>query len=168
MTTAKRIIKKYPNRRLYDTEVSSYVTLDDIKKLVLQNISFQVLDAKTQEDLTNNTLLQIISELEQQGAPIFTSAILQQMIRFYGNPIQSTMSRFLEQSLSLFTEQQKTFQEQMSGILEKTPLSFYKDISEKQMQIWQSLFENFRQGFPMKKEEKKPEPEKPKSEDEPK
>lgn len=163
MTTTIRIIKKYPNRRLYDTEISTYVTLDDIKKLVLQNIHFQVIDAKSQEDLTNNTLLQIITELEQHGAPIFTSAILQQLIRFYGNPVQNTMSKFLEQSIGLFNEQQKLLQEQMSGLLDKHPLSFYKDLSEKQMHIWQSLFDNFRQGYSMKREENKTEQEKPNS-----
>lgn len=147
MTTNVRIIKKYPNRRLYDTEISSYVTLEDLKKLVLQNINFQVVDARTQEDLTNGTLLQIITELEQQGMPIFTKAILEQMIRFYGNAMQSTMSRFLEQSIGLFTEQQQAFQNQMSGLFDKNPINFFKELTEKQMQIWQTIGESFRQGF---------------------
>lgn len=147
MTNTVRIIKKYPNRRLYDTEISSYVTLEDLKKLVLERINFQVIDARTQEDLTNGTLLQIITELEQQGAPIFTKAILEHMIRFYGNAMQSTMSRFLEQSIGLFMEQQHTMQEQMSGLLDKNPMSLLKELTDKQMQIWQTLGDSFRQGF---------------------
>lgn len=147
MTTNVRIIKKYPNRRLYDTEISSYVTLEDLKKLVLQNINFQVVDARTQEDLTNGTLLQIITDLEQQGMPIFTKAILEQMIRFYGNAMQSTMSHFLEKSIGLFMEQQQALQNQMSGLFDKNPMNFFKELTEKQMQIWQTLGDSFRQGF---------------------
>lgn len=147
MTNTIRIIKKYPNRRLYDTEISSYVTLEDLKKLVLERINFQVIDAKTQEDLTNGTLLQIITDLEQQGMPIFTKAILEQMIRFYGNAMQSTMSRYLEQSISLFMDQQHTLQQQMSGLLDNNPMNFFKDLTEKQMKIWQALGDSFRQGF---------------------
>lgn len=163
MTITVRMIKKYPNRRLYDTEVSSYVTLEDLKKLVLERINFQVVDARTQEDLTNSTLLQIITELEHQGMPIFTKAILENMIRFYGNSMQSTMSRFLEQSIGLFTDQQHTIQEQMSGLLDKNPMNFFKELTDKQMQIWQTLGENFRQGFsgnqnsPSSDTDKKPE-----------
>jgi polyhydroxyalkanoate synthesis repressor PhaR len=153
MTTAKRIIKKYPNRRLYDTEISSYVTLDDIKKLVLQQIPLQVIDARTQEDLTNSTLLQIITELEQQGIPIFTTAILQQIILFYGNSMQNMASRFLEQSLGLFMEQQKAMQQQMTGLMDQNPMNIFKDITAKQMQMWQALGENFRQGFASNKHE---------------
>ncbi len=147
MTNAVRMIKKYPNRRLYDTEISSYVTLEDLKKLVLERINFQVVDARSQEDLTNGTLLQIITDLEQEGMPIFTKAILEQMIRFYGNAMQSTMSRFLEQSISLFMDQQHSMQQQMSGLLENSPMNFFKDLTEKQMKIWQTLGESFRQGF---------------------
>lgn len=147
MTNTTRIIKKYPNRRLYDTEISSYVTLEDLKKLVLERINFQVIDAKTQEDLTNSTLLQIITDLEQQGMPIFTKAILEQMIRFYGNAMQSTMSRFLEQSIGLFMEQQHTMQQQMSGLLDNNPINLFKDLTEKQMKIWQALGDSFRQSF---------------------
>lgn len=153
MTTAKRIIKKYPNRRLYDTEISSYVTLDDIKKLVLQQIPLQVIDARSQEDLTNSTLLQIITELEQQGIPIFTTAILQQIILFYGNSMQNMASHFLEQSLGLFMEQQKAMQQQMTGLMDQNPMNIFKDITAKQMQMWQTLGESFRQGFASNKHE---------------
>jgi len=101
MTEVKnRLIKKYPNRRLYDTELSIYITFDEIKDMVLRNIPFKIVDSKTQEDLTNNTLLQIVMELEQKGAPIFTTSILEQLIRFYGNDHQTVFSQFLEKSLN--------------------------------------------------------------------
>jgi polyhydroxyalkanoate synthesis repressor PhaR len=96
----KRIIKKYPNRRLYDTELSLYITFEEIKEMVVKNIPFKIIDSKTQEDLTNNTLLQIVMELEQKGAPIFTTVILEQIIRFYGNNYQAMFSQFLEKSLN--------------------------------------------------------------------
>ncbi len=100
-----RLIKKYPNRRLYDTERSSYITFEDVRELVLRHVPLKVVDAKTQEDLTNNILLQIVMELEQKGAPVFTTAMLEQMIRFYGNDFQKTFGDFLEQSFSIFKDQ---------------------------------------------------------------
>jgi polyhydroxyalkanoate synthesis repressor PhaR len=100
-----RLIKKYPNRRLYDTERSSYITFEDVRELVLRHIPVKVVDAKTQEDLTNNILLQIVMELEQKGAPVFTTAMLEQMIRFYGNDFQKVFGDFLEQSFSVFKDQ---------------------------------------------------------------
>lgn len=104
----RRLIKKYPNRRLYDTERSSYITFEDVRELVLRHVPLKVIDAKTQEDLTNNILLQIVMELEQKGAPVFTTAMLEQMIRFYGNDFQKTFSDFLEQSFSMFKDQPGT------------------------------------------------------------
>ena len=91
--TDKRIIKKYPNRRLYDTEISKYITLEDVKKLVLSGVDFCVKDVKTDEDLTRNILLQIISEQEHDGDPMFSTQTLTQLIRFYGNAYQSAFFR---------------------------------------------------------------------------
>ena len=88
-----RTIKKYPNRRLYDTAISSYITLADVKQLVMDNIEFQVVDAKTGEPITRNILLQIIAEQEDEGAPIFSTDMLTKIIRFYGDNLQNVMSR---------------------------------------------------------------------------
>ncbi|MBM3394749.1 MAG: polyhydroxyalkanoate synthesis repressor PhaR, partial [Betaproteobacteria bacterium] len=96
MTDEVRLIKKYPNRRLYDTTTSAYITLADVKRLVLENTAFKVLDAKSNEDLTRSILLQIILEEESEGAPIFSSDFLSQIIRFYGNAMQGMMGSFLE------------------------------------------------------------------------
>jgi polyhydroxyalkanoate synthesis repressor PhaR len=103
-----RIIKKYPNRRLYDTELCLYITLDDIKKLVHKHLPFQIIDARTKKDLTQSTLLQIIAEEESSSTPIFTVELLQDLIRSYHEKSQDVFTQYLEQSMNLF-RQQKTF-----------------------------------------------------------
>jgi len=107
-----RLIKKYPNRRLYDTKTSTYITLADVKKLVLEGQEFQVIDDKTKEDLTRAILLQIIIEEESGGAPMFSSDILTQFIRSYGNAMQGMLGSYLERNMQLFNEIQKRMQEQ--------------------------------------------------------
>ncbi len=111
-----RLIKKYPNRRLYDTQTSSYITLADVKELVLDHGIFQVVDAKTGEDLTRNILLQIILEEEAGGAPMFTSDLLSQMIRFYGNAMQGMMGKYLENNIKAFTDMQAKLQDQVRSV----------------------------------------------------
>jgi polyhydroxyalkanoate synthesis repressor PhaR len=110
--SAQRVIKKYPNRRLYDTDTSSYITLVEVKQLVLDNQSFVVRDAKTSEDLTRSILLQIILEEEAAGAPMFTEAALANMIRFYGNAMQGFMGNYLEKNVQAFTDMQAKLAEQ--------------------------------------------------------
>jgi polyhydroxyalkanoate synthesis repressor PhaR len=104
-----RVLKKYPNRRLYDTRASSYITLADVKAMVLKAEDFEVLDAKTGEDLTRSILLQIILEEESGGMPMFSSQMLAQMIRFYGHSMQGMMGAYLEKNLQTFVELQKRF-----------------------------------------------------------
>lgn len=124
MAGQTRLIKKYPNRRLYDTTLSCYITLADVRDLVLGQEEFQVLDAKTGEDLTRSILLQIILEEESGGAPMFTSDLLAQMIRFYGNAMQGFMGRYLENNINAFTEMQAKLQEQTKGLYgENSPIS---------------------------------------------
>jgi polyhydroxyalkanoate synthesis repressor PhaR len=107
-----RLIKKYPNRRLYDTKTSSYITLADVKQMVLKQEEFQVVDAKSGEELTRQILLQIILEEEQGGLPMFSSDLLSQLIRFYGNAMQGLMGTYLEKNIRAFHDIQKTLQEQ--------------------------------------------------------
>ncbi len=113
-TTEKppRLIKKYPNRRLYDTKTSAYITLDDVRGFVVSGEKFQVIDAKSEENLTRSILLQIILEAEASGAPMFTEEALSHMIRFYGNAFQGSMGPFLEQNIRAFLEMQTKLQEQ--------------------------------------------------------
>lgn len=101
-----RVIKKYPNRRLYDTTISSYITLEDVKRLVVEQVAIKVIDARTQDDITHSTLLQIIIEQEENGPPLFTTSILQQMIRFYGGSMHPMFSQMFEQGMRLFTQDQ--------------------------------------------------------------
>jgi len=112
MTDEIRLIKKYPNRRLYDTATSSYITLADVKQLVLDQVAFKVVDAKSEEDLTRAILLQIILEEESAGAPMFSSDMLSQIIRFYGNAMQGMMGSYLDKNIQTFVEIQRRLQEQ--------------------------------------------------------
>jgi len=102
--TPVRVIKKYPNRRLYDAASSSYVALADIKQLVMHNTSFRVMDAKSGEDLTRSILLQIILEHESEGAPILTEQVLVSIIRFYGHSMQGFMGSYLEKNVQTFMD----------------------------------------------------------------
>jgi len=116
MGDSPRIIKKYPNRRLYDTANSGYITLVDVKQMVLDNLAFQVIDAKTGDDLTRTILLQIILEEEAGGMPMFSSEMLAQMIRFYGSAQQTIMGSYIEQNVTAFLAIQKKLQEQAKQI----------------------------------------------------
>jgi polyhydroxyalkanoate synthesis repressor PhaR len=118
-----RILKKYPNRRLYDTRTSAYITLADVKAMVLGNEQFEVRDAKTGEDLTRSILLQIILEEETGGMPMFSSRMLAQIIRFYGHAMQGVMGTYLEKNLGALSEMQARFAEQGMGLVGTTPLA---------------------------------------------
>lgn len=113
---ASRVIKKYPNRRLYDTETSAYITLTEVRQLVMDSADFVVRDAKTNEDLTRSILLQIILEEETGGAPMFTEAVLANIIRFYGNAMQSFMGAYLEKNVQSFMDLQVKMAEQSKGL----------------------------------------------------
>ncbi len=138
-----RIIKKYPNRRLYDTEISSYITLEDVRQLILDEESFEVRDAKTGEDLTRQVLLQIIAEHEQDGQPMLSTQMLSQLIRFYGDSLQGFMGSYLERSMQLFMDQQQQFRGQLNSMLGQTPWSMLNQITERNMDMWK----NFQEGL---------------------
>lgn len=111
-----RMIKKYPNRRLYDTDTSSYITMAEVKALVMEDERFVVRDAKTHDDLTRSILLQIILEEETAGAPIFTEQVLANIIRFYGHAMQDFMGAYLEKNVQTFMDLQHKMAEQSSGL----------------------------------------------------
>ena len=138
-----RIIKKYPNRRLYDTEVSRYVTLEDVRVLVLEKIPFQVRDARSDEDITRSILLQIIMEREADGEPIFSEQVLEKIIRFYGDSLQGMMTSYLERSLNLFIDQQARVQDQMKTMMGSDPLSMMREITDRNLSMWQEMQEGF-------------------------
>jgi polyhydroxyalkanoate synthesis repressor PhaR len=120
---SKHLIKKYPNRRLYDTQTSSYITLVDVKQFVMENDDFAVIDAKTGEDLTRSILLQIILEAEAGGAPMFSSVALAQIIRYYGHAMQGMMGSYLEKNIQAFIDIQNKLTEGASGGVEGKPFS---------------------------------------------
>jgi len=140
----KRIIKKYPNRRLYDTEESRYVTLLDIKKLVTNQIPFSVIDKKTGDEITRNILLQIITEQEEEGQPLFTVDALEKIIGFYGKSVQSLAGDCLCQSLTIFQQQQEKIQSQMTEALKANPATApLTDIAKQNFEMWNKFQADF-------------------------
>lgn len=143
--TDVRVIKKYPNRRLYDTEISRYITLEEVRQLVLENVRFRVEDKRSHEDITRSILLQVIAEQEEGGNPIFTTELLTFIIRFYGDPMQSSISRYLELSIQMFMQQQATFTEQLRQRLGQAqqPLHALKELADRQVPIWRLVRKEF-------------------------
>ncbi|MGI9332271.1 MAG: polyhydroxyalkanoate synthesis repressor PhaR [Gammaproteobacteria bacterium] len=138
-----RVIKKYPNRRLYDTEISKYITLGDVRKLVLDGEAFCVRDAKTEEDLTRSILLQIIMEQEIDGQPIFSEEMLTQVIRFYGDSLQGMITNCLENTMRAFAEQQGRLREQMGSLMQGDALGLMREMTERNFGLWRDMQEGF-------------------------
>ena len=134
-----RIIKKYPNRRLYDTEISSYVTLEDVRQLIMEGENFEVRDARTGNDLTRAVLLQIIAENEDIGQPIFSTQLLTTVIRFYGDSLQGIIGNYLERSIQTFSDQQQQLRGHLGSLMGQTPWALLNQITERNMDIWKGL-----------------------------
>lgn len=134
-------IKKYPNRRLYDTSKSQYVNLEAIKELVMLHTDFEVLDSKTGENLTQSILLQIITEQESnEQQALLTQTVLKQLIRFYGSDMQGFMRQYLEQSIAVFMEREDAMQSAMSGLVESSsPLTAFNKLMESNMSWWRGF-----------------------------
>lgn len=133
-------IKKYPNRRLYDTSKSQYINLDAIKILVMEHKEFEIRDSKTNDDLTKNILLQIISDQEgNDQQSLLTQTVLKQLIRFYGSDMQVFMRHYIEQSIATFLERQDTMQGVMTDFLNVAPMNVFNQLMEQNMNIWQSF-----------------------------
>ncbi len=134
-----RIIKKYPNRRLYDTEESRYITLADIRRLVLDRVDFVVIDKKSQMDITHSILLQVISEQEAEGDPIFSRDFLSQVIRSYGGAMQGLVSSYMDQSLKMFVSQNQQLGERIKDVVGVDPVNMVTNIAVKNYQRWKSV-----------------------------
>lgn len=134
-----RVIKKYPNRRLYDTQLSRYITLADVRKLVMKGTEISVVDTNTEEDLTRSILLQIMFEEESGGQPLFTKEMLGQIIRFYGGTAQGMIARYLEESLSMISKQQQKWQETL-GV---DPLNAVTKLAKRNMKLWLEMNDRF-------------------------
>jgi polyhydroxyalkanoate synthesis repressor PhaR len=145
MATPVRLIKKYPNRRLYDTQTSTYITLADVKQLVLDHENFQVVDAKSGEELTRPILLQIILEEEAGGVPMFSSQMLSQVIRFYGNAMQGMMGSYLEKNIQAFIDIQGKLSEQSKAFYETNKIGpeMWTQFVNMQSPMIQSMMSNY-------------------------
>ena len=134
-SAAPRLIKKYPNRRLYDTSASIYITLAEIKQLVIHNEVLKVVDAKSGEDLTRSILLQIILEEEAAGTPLLTEPMLANIIRFYGHAMQGYMGTFLERNVQAFMDFQEQFARSTRGMVDtsRNPFIEMQEQMQKQM-----------------------------------
>ncbi|MBI5272056.1 MAG: polyhydroxyalkanoate synthesis repressor PhaR [Burkholderiales bacterium] len=143
--TGVRVLKKYPNRRLYDTSASTYITLADVKQMVLDSVAFEVRDAKTGDDLTRSILLQIILEEETGGAPIFTANMLAQIIRVYGHAMQGMMGSYLEKNLQTFVEMQARLADQARGLYDPKAFTpeMWAQFMSGQAPVMQNLMGNY-------------------------
>jgi len=130
-----RVIKKYPNRRLYDTEVSRYITLADVRDLVMKRVPVKVIDTANDADITRAILLQIMLEEESGGEPLFTAGMLAQIIRFYGGTLQGVFARYLEESLEIFAQQQQEIHQTWG----EGPFDAMSRLAQRNMQIWSDL-----------------------------
>jgi polyhydroxyalkanoate synthesis repressor PhaR len=142
-----RIIKKYPNRRLYDTEESRYITLTDIKRLVVEKVDFVVVEKKTGKDITRSIMLQVISEQEQSGEPIMSRDFLSQIIRSYGSAMQGMVGGYLDQSLRLFMGQQQQLRDRVKEVVGVDPVGMVAGIAQKNYQRWKALQEEIFRNF---------------------
>jgi polyhydroxyalkanoate synthesis repressor PhaR len=134
-----RVIKKYPNRRLYDTVQSKYITLADIRSLVLERIDFVVIDKKSQDDITRSILLQVIAEQEHGVDPVMSRDFLSQVIRSYGGTLQGLLSSYLEQSMKLFSSQQRELREKVKAVVGLDPVDTVAGAAQRNYQRWRSV-----------------------------
>lgn len=133
--SSMRVIKKYPNRRLYDTEVSRYITLADVRDLVMKCVPLKVVDTANDADITRAILLQIMLEEESGGEPLFTAGMLAQIIRFYGGTLQGLFARYLEESLEIFAQQQQEIHQTWG----EGPFDAMSRLAQRNMQIWSDM-----------------------------
>ena len=142
-----RIIKKYPNRRVYDTHLSKYIKIHDLRDMVIDGIEFKVIDTQSKEDVTRSILLQIILEQESDNNPLFTSENLQHFIRYYGNNHSAIFSTYLTQSLAFFSQQQEQMGSQFSELFKQNPIDSINQFNQKGVEMWQGLQKQFFDSF---------------------
>ena len=142
----ERLIRKYSNRRLYDTGASRHVTLEDLRELIVAGEKLKVVDDKSGEDLTRAVLLQIIADQEQFGSPVLSSELLEMIIRFYGRPMQAMLSGYLEQAFTAMLRQQEAMQSEMAKALQ-SPFAPFAEMARKNMALWEQMQEATRRAF---------------------
>jgi polyhydroxyalkanoate synthesis repressor PhaR len=159
----ERLIKKYANRRLYDSTESRHVTLEDIRKMIVSGAKVKVVDDKSGEDLTRAVLLQVIAEQDQYGTPVLSTELLEAIIRFYGNPVQEMLTKYMEQSVGTLVRQQETMRAEMSKAL-AGPMAPLAEFARQNMDQWSKIQASMLSAFAGSK----PQPPAPEKEPEPK
>ncbi len=134
-----RIIRKYANRRLYDTEASRHINKEDVRKLIASGEDVRIVDEGSGDDITRSVLLQLVAEQELGGKPVLSDQMLIQFIRFYDHPMQGVLGSYLQQSFDTFLQQQSTLQEQMQEMMRSGPLAVMKDVAKQNMEVWQAM-----------------------------
>jgi len=139
-----RIIRKYANRRLYDTEASRHINKDDVRKLIAAGKDVRIVEDGSGDDITRSVLLQLVAEQELGGKPVLSDQMLTQIIRFYDHPMQGVLGSYLQQSFETFLQQQATLQEQMQELMRSGPFAVMKDVAKQNMEAWQAMQKAFR------------------------
>jgi polyhydroxyalkanoate synthesis repressor PhaR len=145
--SCKRTIKKYANRRLYDTRTSKHITVDRIRQLVIDGEDVQIIDDSSGKDITSQLLLQIIAEQEQSDLPLLGPDLLQGIIRCYGHPMQEMMGHYLTRSMETYLTQQQSIQQQMASLLQpEAATEALRLLTKKNLEAWQSKQQTQRSG----------------------
>jgi len=139
----QRLVKKYPNRRLYDTEESRYITLTDVQKLVRDGTDIKVVDTQSGDDITRGILIQIITEQEASGNPMFSTDVLTRFIRFYDASVQDAFSSFIDQTLTLYAEQQQQMQSQLDQLMPGEALQSWAELTDRNIELWREMQDSF-------------------------
>jgi polyhydroxyalkanoate synthesis repressor PhaR len=134
-----RIIRKYANRRLYDTEASRHINKEDVRKLIAAGEDVQIVDEGSGDDITRSVLLQLVPEQELAGHPVLSDQLLTQIIRFYDHPMQGMLGSYLQQSFESFLQQQSSLQEQMQELMKSGPFAVMQDVAKQNMEAWQAM-----------------------------
>jgi polyhydroxyalkanoate synthesis repressor PhaR len=134
-----RIIRKYANRRLYDTEASRHINKEDVRKLIAAGEDVQIVDEGSGDDITRSVLLQLVAEQELGGQPVLSDQMLTQIIRFYDHPMQGMLGSYLQQSFESFLQQQSSLQEQMQELMKSGPFAVMQDVARQNMETWQAM-----------------------------
>jgi polyhydroxyalkanoate synthesis repressor PhaR len=137
--TKPRIIRKYANRRLYDTEASRHINKEDVRKLIAAGEDVRIVDEGSGDDITRSVLLQLVAEQELGGQPVLSDQMLTQIIRFYDHPMQGMLGSYLQQSFESFLQQQSSMQEQMQELMKNGPFAVMQDVARQNMEAWQAM-----------------------------
>lgn len=157
MESEVRLIKKYPNRRLYDTGDSKYIKLTEVRKMIEDGLQVQVVDSQSGEDITRSILLQIIYEQESDEEPLFSTENLEKFIRYHGETSRESFMMFMDKNLEFFHTQQEQLHRQLKELMDYNPMDFWANSAKNNLDMWKQMQDNFlnNSGFPSSQDDKK-------------